>query len=391
MSDEEVKNSNEGESNGSRRLRIASYVVLGFFIAGIVALAVWWFEFRDFESTDDAYVAGNMVWLSSRQDGTVISYYADDTDFVEMGQLLVKLDPTDFLLAFEQHKTSLALAARQVSGLFQQVQQSRASVKVEQANYEKALMDFENRNGLVDSQAISKEDFQHVQTDLAAKVALVELSRHQLKAAEVALGTTELRHHPIIEDAIARLKESYLALQRCAILSPVTGFVAKRSVQAGQTVKAAAPLMSIIPLDNLWINANYKETQLENIRIGQPVHISADIYGSDVDYHGTVAGIIGGSGSVFSVLPPQNASGNWIKIVQRVPVRINLDPKEIKANPLFLGLSVYVTTKIVDTSGAMLASVPSEKVQAKTTVFDIPLDELNILIEKIIQTNFIPE
>ena len=374
------------KKNGKRN-RITAYVVFFFCLCALIAYVIWWFVFRNHETTDDAYVGGNLVILTSRQMGSVNAYYADDTDFVEQGQLLVELDPTDYLLAFEQKKSALELAARQVRDQFEAVKQREADVELKRATRHRASLDYKNRMALVDSEAISQEDFYHARADFEVAKSSLALSEHQLEAALAALGTTDPIKHPLIAQAKVNLREAYLALKRCSIVAPVSGYVAKRSVQAGQSIIASTPLMSIIPLESIWVDANFKETQLEYIRIGQPVDVWADMYGSDVLFHGRVGGIQGGSGSVFSLLPPQNASGNWIKIVQRVPVRIYLDPEEVKKNPLFLGLSVYVKVYNADRSGPILATRVVPKALMETKVFDIPMNELDEIMHAIISTN----
>lgn len=372
--------------NGQRN-RIIGYILLFFGLLACIAAIVWWEFFRNHVSTDDAYVGGNLVIVSSRQDGTVVAFYADDTDFVKQGQLLVELDPTDYVLHFEQTKAALELAARQVKALFEEVREREAEVLLRTALHGRSQTDYNNRTALVGSRAISKEDYTHSQADLDAAQASLDLALHQLAGAKAKLGTGPLPNHPTIEQAKNNAREAYLGVRRCSIFAPVTGFVAKRSVQAGQSLKTAMPLLAVIPLEHIWVEANFRETQLENIRIGQPVNVTADIYGSNVIYKGWVGGIQGGSGSVFSLLPPQNATGNWIKIVQRVPVRIFLDPQQIKDHPLLLGLSVYANVDVSNTDGSFLASQVPEEALMKTDVFDIPLDVLDSVLEAIVKDN----
>lgn len=372
--------------NGGRR-RAVTYTLLLFGLCALAAFLIWYEMFRGHETTDDAYVGGNMVYLTSRQEGSVIAFFADDTDFVEQGQLLVNLDPTDYMMMLEQRKAALQLAARQVSGLYQDVRQREADLVLKKAMLGRAWVDYNNRVGLVESEAIPKEDFEHARASLKEAKASVAASKHQLDAAIAALGSTPLAQHPLIIKAKADAIDAFLALTRCALYAPVTGFVAKRTVQAGQSIKTTTPLLAIIPLDSVWVDANFKETQLSSIRIGQKVDVTADIYGSDVLYHGVVVGIQGGSGSVFSLLPPQNASGNWIKIVQRVPVRISLDPDEVKKHPLFLGLSVYAKVYVEDDSGLMLAEKPRGEVVMDTDIYDVSLADIAHLFDEMIALN----
>lgn len=374
-------------SKNGKRNRIIGYILLFFLFLACVAFILWWEIFRNHESTDDAYVSGNMVIVTSRQDGTAIAYYADDTDFVEQGQLLVELDSTDYLLNFEQSKNNLQLAARQVGALYEEVKEREAEVLVRQALHERNLTDYKNRNALIGSQAISREDYTHSKADFDTSQASLDLALHQLAAAKTKLGSGPLWHHPMIEQAKIIAREAYLEVKRCSILAPVSGFIAKRSIQAGQSIKTSTPLLVIIPLDNIWIDANFKETQLENIRIGQSVEVKTDMYGNDVIYKGWVGGIQGGSGSVFSLLPPQNATGNWIKIVQRVPIRIYLNSNQVKEYPLLLGLSVYAKVDVTNVDGVFLAQQATEEALMKTNVFDIPLNQLDAILEKIVEDN----
>lgn len=372
--------------NGKRN-RVIGYVLLFFLLLACIALFLWWEIFRNHESTDDAYVNGNIVFVTSRQEGSVIAFYADDTDFVEQGQLLVELDPTDYLLNFEQSKIALQLAAREVGALYEEMKEKASEVLLREALHGRSLTDYKNRNALVGSQAISKEDYTHSKADLDAAQASLDLATHQLASVKARLGTGSLVQHPRIEQAKTNVREAYLAVKRCSIFAPVSGFVAKRSVQAGHSIKPSTPLLAVIPLDNIWVDANFKETQLANIRIGQPVEVIVDMYGRDIVYEGKVGGIQGGSGSVFSLLPPQNATGNWIKIVQRVPVRIYLNPDQIKKFPLLLGLSVYAKVNISYGDGLFLAQQAVVKPLMETDVFDIPLGHLNELLEQIVEEN----
>lgn len=373
-------------SNGKRN-QIIGYVLLFFGLIACLAFIFWWVSFRNYRTTEDAYVGGNMVIVNSRQDGTAIAYYADDTDFVEQGQLLIELDPTDYLLEFEQAKNALQLAARQIKALYEEVKKREADVQIKRAIYHRSLSEDENHNVLVEARAIAKEENTHSKEDLDTAQASLDLALHQLEGTKAKLGTGPLRHHPQIEQAKIPVREAYLAVKRCSIVAPVSGFIAKRNIQVGESIKATTPLLTIIPLDLIWIVANFKETQLENIRIGQPVQVTADIYGGDVIYEGRVVGIQAGSGSIFSLLPPQNASGNWIKIVQRVPVRIDLNPDQIRKYPLLVGLSVYVKVDVSNTDGLFLAQQGPIEVLMKTDVFDVSLEPLNKILEQIVEEN----
>ncbi len=381
-----IASADESRLNRKKRNRIITVSIFLMILIAIAIGAVWVLFYKGYESTDDAYVTGDVVVVSSRQDGCILSYKAEDADYVEEGDVLVHLDPTDYLANFEQKKTSLALAARQVLNLYEDVQQKKANVVLEEAKYHRADLNMTNRTDLVVTEAIAKEDYQHAEAEFKISKAALDLAKHQLEAAEASLGTTELQNHPSIENAKIELITSYLGLQRCTIVSPVSGFIAKRKVQVGQTVRSGTPLMNIVPLNSVWVEANFKETQLERIRIGQPVKMTADVYGSTVVYDGTVAGLLPGSGSVFSLLPSQNATGNWIKIVQRVPTRILLDPEQVKKHPLVLGLTIFTTIDVKNSDGKILADRKSTQT-VKTTIYQLDMQPIEEVASRIILDN----
>ncbi len=369
-----------------KRRRVIRAMIFLLIVGGVVSALIWLFFYRGWTSTDDAYVGGNIVVISSRQDGCVIAYYADNASYVEEGEALVQLDPTDYLTAFEQKMAALALAARDVRGLYEDVRQKMANVQLERTKMERALLDVTARSNLVGYEAIPQEDFMHSEADFKTAQASYEVAQHQLDYAESSLGSTRLDQHPKIINAKSDLITAYLQLQRCTIKAPTTGYVANRNVQVGQSVHAGTSMLEIIPLNHVWVDANFKETQLENIRIGQKVNLTTDVYGKDVVFHGVVGGIIPGTGSTFSLLPAQNATGNWIKIVQRVPVRIYLNPEELKKYPLVLGLTVTTSIRSTDTSGLRLADKPV-KHQVQTAIYDVNLEPIEKIIEQIVKEN----
>lgn len=372
--------------NQHKRRRVISIMLLLLVLAAVACLLIWRIYYRGWETTEDAYVGGDIVVLASRQDGCVIAYYGHNAAYVEEGAVLVQLDPIDSLTMVEQKKASLALAARDVRGLYEDVRQKMANVQLESAKLEKALQDATARSNLVGFEAIPQEDFLHAEADLKTAQASVEVAKHQLDYAESLLGSTSLELHPTILKAKSELIIAYLQLQRCTIKAPVTGFVANRNVQLGQSVHAGTSLLEIIPLSNVWVDANFKENQLYNIRIGQKVNLTTEMYGSDVVFKGTVNGLIPGTGSVFSLLPAQNATGNWIKIIQRVPVRIYLDPEQLKKYPLVLGLTVNTSIDIQDTSGLRLPDKPL-KHAVKTSIFDDNLESVEKIMDLIVKEN----
>ncbi|WP_194847965.1 HlyD family efflux transporter periplasmic adaptor subunit [Candidatus Neptunochlamydia vexilliferae] len=367
--------------------KILFYVTMSFLLIGVAIFLYWLLVLRFEEYTDDAYVGGNMVEITPQVAGIVTAINVDNTDYVEEGQVLIRLDRTDQKLAFEASKNDLADTVRSVVQMFIRVQELEAELEQKDADLYKAKKDYENRVNLVDVGGVSREEFEHVEADFVAAQASRRETYHSLQAAYAEVQNTTVSTHPLVLGAADRVKESYVNLKRCNILAPVTGYVAQRKVQLGEWVNLAEPLMAVIPLDELWVDANFKETKLANMRIGQSVKLTADMYGVSVIFHGKVIGMNPGTGSVFSALPPQNATGNWIKIVQRVPVRVSLDPQQLQKFPLWLGLSMEVTVDIHDTSGERLAEIPRTMPLYKTAIYKRQEKGAKRIIQKIIQEN----
>jgi len=326
-------------------------------LGAVVLLAGAGWAFYDFVlnahivSTDDAYVSGDVVQITSKVNGTVIALNADDTQAVKPGDLLIQLDPAEASISMQSAEAGLAQAVRSVKALQAQADQLRAQIDARQADVRKAQDDARRRAGLIATGAVSREDFNHAQDNSTSQEAALVAAQAQLDQVLAQLGTTPVAQHPDVLSAEAKLRSAALAMRRTRIDAPIDGIIARRNVQPGQHVESGTPLMAVVPLEDVWIDANFKEGQLKDMRAGQPVTVSTDIYGGKVTYHGTVAGLAAGSGNAFALLPPQNATGNWIKIVQRVPVRILLDPKDLKAHPLRVGLSTTVDVDVADTSG----------------------------------------
>jgi membrane fusion protein (multidrug efflux system) len=316
--------------------------------------------------------------------GTVIEINAEDTQLVLEGQAIVKLDPTDFEVALQRAKANLGETVRQVRQYFENAAQAQATLIVRNADLMKAQLDLKRRIGLVGERAVSREELQHFQTSSAGAQAEYDYSLHYLRSVQALVDNTHLYTHPLVERAKANLKTAYLNLLRTTILAPVTGYVAKRAVQVGQQVTMNSPMLAIVPLNDVWVDANYKESQLSSLRINQPVILYADA-NSGVTYHGKVMGLNAGTGAAFSLLPPQNATGNWIKIVQRLPVRINLDPNELKKNPLQLGLSMRVTVNIHDVTGDRLGTSSSRKPIYSTDIYSNQLTLADNLIQTVLE------
>jgi len=359
-------------------------------IAATVALAslAWggwhWFNGQHVQSTDNAYVAGNVVQITPQVGGTVVAILVDDTDFVRAGQPLVTLDAADARVALEQAEAQLGQTVREVRTLYANNSTLQAQVRLREADLARAQSDLaraqddmSRREPLVATGAVGKEEFQHAsalltaaKSAVAAAQSAVQAAQQQLAASLTQTEGTNVEQHPNVQRAAARVREASLALQRVKLLAPMDGVVAKRGVQVGQRVQAGAPLMALVALNQLWVDANFKESQLQNLRIGQPAELEADVYGRKTVFHGTVAGLGAGTGAAFALLPAQNATGNWIKVVQRVPVRIALDPKELAEHPLRVGLSMDVTVDTRDQSGKMLADLPRTTPAASTPVFE---------------------
>ncbi|MGC4009291.1 MAG: efflux RND transporter periplasmic adaptor subunit [Pseudomonas sp.] len=373
-----------GNPKRKRWLLILLAVVI---LAGLASVAWEVLYGRWHEDTDDAYVNGNVVQITPQITGTVVSIGADDGDLVHKGQVLVKFDPSDADIALQQAEANLARTVRQVRGLFSNVDGYKADVATKKVALAKAEADFKRRQNLANDGAISQEELAHARDALDTARSSLTNSEQQLDTNRALVDDTVIASHPDVEAAAAKLRQAYLDDARAVIIAPVTGYVAKRTVQVGQRVQPGAALMAVIPLDQVWIDANFKETQLKHMRIGQPVEIRSDLYGSEVKYSGTVDSLGVGTGSAFSLLPAQNATGNWIKIVQRVPVRIRVNAEELAKNPLRIGLSMDVNVSLHDQSGPALAQQPPHEAVFSTDVYQEQLASADQLIEKLIQAN----
>lgn len=374
------------KNNGKRNSKLI-YLTIGLLLIGLIWLLIWFFYLRFYESTDDAYVNGYLINVTSVVDGTPIAYYADDTDLVEEGQLLVRLDPTPFQVTFDQELATLATTARQVKQIYDQVAISRASLQEAQKNYEQAVFDYENRKNLVHTEAVSQEDYIHSKTNFEIAELNIRKASSTLIYVESAAGDTPMQLHPLITSQREKVKNAFYRLQHTTIYAPARGHIAQRAVEVGQRVSAGMPLMAIVPQAGMWIDANFKETQLTSMRVGQPATIKIDLYGRKAAFTGTVLGISSGTGSVFSVIPPQNATGNWIKIVQRLAVRIGLNPEHLKEYPLRLGLSAVVRVNISDTELPPLVETVRKAPIATTQVYDLDFKELDNRMDQIINNN----
>ena len=372
-------------ANNSKRKRMMALLVIVILIAAIAYGFYYFLVARFHESTDDAYVNGNVVQITPQVTGTVIAVNADDTQTVKAGDPVVVLDPADARVALEQSEANLGQVVRQVRGLFADDNQYQAQVEVREADLSRAQDDLRRRMTIAQTGAVSQEEISHARDAVKSAQAALDAAKQQLASNRALTANTTIADHPNVEAAAAKVRDAYLANARNTLPAPVTGYVAKRSVQVGQRVSPGNPLMAIVPLNGVWVDANFKEVQLKHMRIGQPVELTADVYGSSVVFHGKVVGFSAGTGSAFSLLPAQNATGNWIKVVQRLPVRIQLDPQELEKHPLRIGLSMNVDVSIKDENGGQLGDAQNTVYQ--TNVFDRYGDQADAEIARIIAEN----
>lgn len=363
-----------------------SFTIL-LLIVGLAWLAYWFLYLQYHEYTDDANANGNMISINASVPGSVIAFYADDTNLVEQGQLLVELDPTDYRIRYENELAVLASVVLQVKQLYANVKANEANVESKKAVVERTSFDYENRLRLVDSQAVSNEDYVRARSEYLVAALGLDQAQQQLQMAKDAVGYSPIESHPLIEEQKAKVRAAYINLQHTSIYAPAKGYVAQRTVEVGQWATPTTRLLAVIPAEGVWVDANYKETQLKYMRIGQPATVKFDLYGSEVTFQGTVLGIASGTGSVFSLIPPQNATGNWIKIVQRLPVRVSLDPELVKEYPIRVGLSAEVTVDITDQTLPRLATSPSTNAVGKTSVFNLDLAPVDEAISEILEHN----
>jgi membrane fusion protein, multidrug efflux system len=375
-------------NNKVRRLRWLA-IAAGVFAALGAAYGVYWAkDLRYRQATDDAYVSGNVVQITPQISGTVVAIGADDTQFVKAGQTLVKLDQEDARVALDQAEAQLAKTVREVRNLFATSSQLQAAVEVREADLTTATQDLSRRERLGSSGAVSAEELQHARDALRAAQAGLQAAKQQLIANRARVDGTTVADHPDVRNAAAAVRSAYLAYERTQLPAPVSGFVARRNVQLGQRVSPGAALMSVVPLDQVWVDANFKESQLADIRVGQPVTLTADVYGRSVAYHGKVVGFGAGTGAAFALLPAQNATGNWIKVVQRVPVRVALEPNELEQHPLQVGLSMKANVDTHDHSGSLLPRLAAVNTAAYSTdVFQAGDGVANERVRSIISAN----
>lgn len=371
---------------GKRKRALLVLTLLFILIA--VAYGIYWFMvLRHVEETDDAYVAGNQVQIMAQVSGSVTKVWADNTDFVKQGDALVTLDETDAQQAFEKAKTGLASSVRQTRQLMINSKQYQANIDLQKTALAQAQSDLNRRVPLGTANLIGREELQHSRDAVASAQAQLDVAIQQYNANQAMILGTRLEDQPAVKQAATEVRNAWLALQRTKIVSPTTGYVSRRAVQPGAQISPTTALMAVVPATGLWVDANFKETQLAHMRIGQSATVISDIYGDEVKYTGKVVGLDMGTGSAFSLLPAQNATGNWIKVVQRLPVRIELDADQLAKNPLRIGLSTLVTVNTSNRDGNVLASQLRKAPAYESNAREISLDPVNALINDIVQAN----
>ena len=370
-----------------KRKRLLLLLTLLFIIIAVAWGIYWFLVLRHFEETDDAYVAGNQVQIMAQVSGSVTKVWADNTDYVQKGDVLVTLDETDAQQAFEKAQTELASSVRQTRQQMINSKQLQANINVQKTALSQAQTDLNRRVPLGSANLIGREELQHARDAVASAQAQLDVAIQQYNANQAMILGTRLEDQPAVKQAATEVRNAWLALQRTTIVSPLTGYVSRRSVQPGAQISPTTPLMAVVPATNLWVDANFKETQLAHMRIGQSVTVVSDVYGDDIKYTGKVVGLDMGTGSAFSLLPAQNATGNWIKVVQRLPVRIELDQKQLTDHPLRIGLSTLVTVDTTNRDGQMLANQARKNPAYESNAREISLERVNKLINDIVQAN----
>lgn len=372
----------------AKRRRVLLIVAGVFVLAALAWFALWLLVLSKRVKTDNAYVGGNQVAISAQVPGTVVAILADDTERVEAGQVLVKLDDTDAQVRLEQARSALAQAVRGVRQQTSSATGADAQVAAARLDLKKVETDLQRHLPLLAAHAESPEIVQHLRDGVAQARAALAAAEAQAQAAHAAIEGTDVADNPAVMQARANFRAAWVAAQRNAIYAPVSGYVAQRSVQLGNSVQPGQQLMTVVPLHDLWVEANFKESQLRHLRIGQDATIESDLYGNDAAFHGKVVGLGAGTGSAFSLLPAQNATGNWIKIVQRIPVRIVFDdPAQLAQHPLRLGMSLAVEVGLHDRSGPTLAPQPPAKPAFSTDVYEQQAAKADAVIAQIIHAN----
>lgn len=377
----------------AKRTFLLRLVFAGVVIGVSAALFRWLAYDRNWVTTDNAFVTGNIIPVQADATGVVAKVLAEETQMVEAGDVLVRLDAQRAQAALGQAEAELARAVRNVGALFASRRQACQKITARTAIRERTLHDLSRYKQASVNGAASRQLLQNTEDQLAAQEADVKEARAEFQAVQARVGGVSLINHPDVEAAKARFNEAYVEFVRQNIRAPASGYVAKRRVQVGQRVRPGDPIMNIVPLDHLWVEANLWENRMEKVRPGQTAVIRTDLYGSGETYRGVVQGLVPGSGSVFATLPPDNATGNFIRIVQRVPVRISLDPEELKQKPLRPGLSTVASINV----GAPVAKQPNDSIvrtaasEYSTDVYEKDLAEAKAHADDIVRKNIVRE
>jgi membrane fusion protein (multidrug efflux system) len=372
--------------NGKRR-NILILIAVIFIVLGALWAAYWVLVLAKREQTDDAYVNGNKVVISAQVSGTVIAVLADDTQLVKAGQALVRLDPIDAETALSRAASALAQTVRQVRQEKSTADEYDSLIDTRRLELARATADLAKREPLLAEHAIAPEEVRHMRESVdLARAALTQAVRQSTSSHALVDGTS-VEENPAVLQAKAMYRDAWIAAQRNAVVAPVAGYVAERSVQLGQHIQAGQALMTVIPLNSLWVDANFKEVQLRHLRLGQSAEVRSDLYGGSYIFHGHVEGMSAGTGAAFSLLPAQNASGNWIKVVQRVPVRIQIDENDLVKSPLRVGLSATVTVDTTNRDGPVLARESIDRPVGDTQVYTQDLDKANADADAVVRRN----
>lgn len=371
-----------------RRSQRLWLVTLAALLIGGIYLLYWQQNLNGFVYTNDAYVTGNLTPLKAQTSGTVVEVKIDDTQYVQQGQVLARLDGLQAQVTLENAIANLADSVRHIETLFSQTEMLQQKLAAKQAAVLRNQHDLTRYRSVASEGAVSAQQVEDNELQLREQEAELGQIRAELGGAQALVAGTSPADNPKVLQAIAALKQAYLDVSRQQIVAPVSGYVAKRSIQPGEQIHPDSPLLAIVPLDYLWIEANFLEDELATVQPGQAVEISVDLYGAQTVYHGEVLGLAAGAGNVFGLLPPNNATGNYIHIVERVPVRIGLRSDELMAKPLRPGLSAQVKIDTRHPGRSVLQPLTTTPETAyKTTVYDQQLQGAELLIKQIIDAN----
>ncbi len=375
------------KTNNKKRNRILIFFIILIFLSIIGYLFYYYLYGQFYESTDDAYVKQNIVYITPQVSGVVDEVNINTAQYVKYKEQIGHIDSKDIEIAFKNSKNSLAQSVRHIKELHKQKDKAKALISLRKIQVDKAESDFKRNQILFSNKAISKEVYDNFKYALEEAKENLNIAKKNYLSIKVLLKGENIYNNPQIKKAVLALEKAYINLKRCDILSPKSGIVAKKNFSVGSHVNPQTIIAAIVPKIGFWVDANFKETKLKNIRIGQSVKLYSDVYGKNIVFHGKVVGILPGTGSAFSLLPAQNATGNWIKIIQRVPVRISLNQKELQKYPLQVGnsMEVYVDTHIRNKK--KLKKVKIRKPNFKTNLYKDALKNAKKIADEIIKKN----